>query len=252
MAALKDQAIVLRRLDYSETSQVLHFLTRLHGPQRLIAKGIKRSTKRQFAAGIDLLEKGLVVFIRKSQGNPPLGTLTEWRQTDPFLGLRRDLGRLHAAQYAAEVTAAMTVDNDPHPELFDALALSLAALAEDAHPLGQLAGYQCALLSSAGLWPKLTGCVICDRPAPEGRAGYFSAHQGGLICRGCAETAAEKKLVTAATLTSLRGRTWSDKTARGVFDLLNYVISHIIGRPPTTARFVQAESGPTGPVESKS
>ncbi len=37
MASVKDVAIVLRRLDYSETSQVLAMLTREHGQQRLIA-----------------------------------------------------------------------------------------------------------------------------------------------------------------------------------------------------------------------
>ena len=54
MTAIKDEAIVLRRLDYSETSQVLAFFTRDHGPRRLIAKGVKRSTKKKFATGIDL------------------------------------------------------------------------------------------------------------------------------------------------------------------------------------------------------
>ena len=68
MAAVKDQAIVLRRLDYSETSQVLVFLTREHGLQRLIAKGIKRSTKKKYATGIDLLERGRLVFLISARG----------------------------------------------------------------------------------------------------------------------------------------------------------------------------------------
>ena len=55
MPLVKDEAIVLRRLDSSESSQVLVFFTREHGPQRLIAKGIKRGTKQRFATGIDLL-----------------------------------------------------------------------------------------------------------------------------------------------------------------------------------------------------
>ena len=98
MPAIKDEAITLRRLDYSETSQVLVFLTREHGCRRLIAKGIKRGTRQRFATGIDLLERGQIMFISKSQSDASLGTLTEWRQLDAYMGLRGDLRRLYSGQ----------------------------------------------------------------------------------------------------------------------------------------------------------
>ena len=47
-----DQAIVLGRLDYSETSQVHVLFAREHGKVRAIAKGIKRGTKKRFAAAV--------------------------------------------------------------------------------------------------------------------------------------------------------------------------------------------------------
>jgi len=238
MASLKDQAIALRRLDYSETSQVLLFLTRDHGTQRLIAKGIRRGTKKGFATGIDLLERGQVVFIRKLGGEGRLGTLIEWRQTSAYLGLRENLQRLYTAEYAVEVTAAMVEDGDPHPELFNALAECLEALSSSDHPAVLLVEYQCALLTSVGLWPDLSRCVACDRPAPPGRGAYFSAHQGGLICRDCEGGLPEKRKVTAATLTALRQREWTNETVRLAFELLNYTISHVIGRAPLLAKFV--------------
>lgn len=238
MPAIKDEAIVLRRLDYSETSLVLAFLTREHGPRRLIAKGVKRSTKTKFATGIDLLERGQLMFVAKTRSEGALGTLTEWRQTDAYLGLRRDLQRMYSGQYAAEVTSAMTEEADPHPELFDALAELLGGLAAGGDALPLLVGYQCTLLTSAGLWPDLTRCVMCDKPAPPKRAGYFSAHQGGLICRDCEPTLAEKRKVSAAALTALRERAVSADAARNAFDLLNYTISHTIGRQPSLTGFV--------------
>ena len=239
MAAVKDQAIVLRRLDYSETSQVLVFLTRDHGRQRLIAKGIKRSTKKRFAPAIELLERGQLVFLAGSEHREGLGTLTEWRQAELHLGLRRDLQRLYAGQYAAEVTAAMIADGDPHPDLFDVMVGLLDSLAGGGDPLPLLAGYQVALLAAVGLWPDLTRCVICDKSAPPGRAAYFSAHQGGLICRDCEPKMAEKCKVPAAVLTALRESTFKTETAPGAFDLLNYTISQTIGRQPVLAKFVR-------------
>ena len=71
MPLIRDTAVVLGRLDYSETSQVIVLLTREHGKVRAIAKGIKRGTKQRFAAGIDLLEIGSVVLTSKQARTPP-------------------------------------------------------------------------------------------------------------------------------------------------------------------------------------
>lgn len=239
MASVKDEAIVLRRLDYSESSQILLFLTREHGPQRLIAKGIKRGTKTRFAVGIDLLERGWCVFLPSGRGEQSLGTLTEWRQIDLHLGLRGQLQRLYAAQYAAEVTAVMTEDADPHPELFDGLVALLGALCGHDSPLVPLAVYQIVLLQATGFWPDLTRCMMCGKIAPPGRAAYFSAREGGLICRDCEPRVVEKRKVGSATLAALRDGSVTDAIAADVFDLLDYHIAHAIGRPVTLAAFLR-------------
>lgn len=238
MPTIKDEAITLKRLDYSETSQVLVFLTRENGCRRLIAKGIKRSTKKQFAAGIDLLERGQVMFVSRSQSDTSLGTMTEWRQLDAYIGLRSDLQRLYSAQYAAEITGAMVEESDPNAGLYDALRDLLGSLTCGIAPLLLLVQYQCALLRSAGVWPDLGRCVMCDKPAPPGRAGYFAVHQGGLVCRDCEPGVVEKRKVLGTTLDALREARLTPESAQDAFDLLNYVISHIIGRQPTLARYI--------------
>ena len=231
MAAIKDQAIVLRHLDYSETSQVLAVLTREHGQQRLIGKGVKRATKKQASVGIDLLERGELVYLPTVRGEARLGTLTEWRQTEAHLGLRQDLKCWYAGQYAADIIAAMTEEGDPHPVLFDALAALLADLCRGGDPLTSLVGYQRVLLEQAGFWPDLTRCVVCDRPAPQGRAAFFSAHQGGLVCRICQPKLKESRKVAAAVLTALRQGPCDAVSAPAALELLDYTIAHIIGRP---------------------
>lgn len=236
MAILKDQAIVLRRLDYSESSQVLLFFTREHGSQRLIAKGIKRSTKKKYGTAIDLLERGEVAWIRKSSGDAQLGTLTEWKQLEAHLGLRTELIRLHGAQYLAEITAMLTEDNDPHPPLFDALAEALLQLSSGGRPLSNVVAYQHTLLREVGLWPDFDRCVITNRPAPSGRPAYYSATQGGLVSRDRAETLHEKHLIPARVLEHIRRRNWADDVAGQIFDVFNYTISHAGGKPPVTAQ----------------
>src|SRR5215510_10576041 len=99
MPLLRDSAVVLGRLDYSETSQILVLFTREQGKVRAIAKGAKRSTKARFAPGIDLLDIGSVVISVRHERAEGLATLTEWKQTRSLSGLREKLERLSAAQY---------------------------------------------------------------------------------------------------------------------------------------------------------
>ncbi|MBI4581549.1 MAG: DNA repair protein RecO [Planctomycetes bacterium] len=239
MPPVKDQAIVLRHLDYSETSQVLACLTREHGARRFIAKGIKRGTKKgKPSAAIDVLERGEAVFLVKPQSDTELAVLTEWRQLDAHLGLRDRLHAWYAAQYAAEITSATTLEADPHPELFDALAALLAGLASGGMVLPGAVMYQCGLLMASGWWPDLTRCVLCERSAPPGRAGFYSAVQGGLVCRRCEVQVPKRRYVTSTVLSALRSGQFDDETAGGAFEVLDDTIALAVGHPLSLSRMV--------------
>ena len=240
MAPIKDQAVVLGRLDYSETSQVVTVFTRAQGAHRLLAKGVKRGTKKRFAPGIDLLERGAVVFLPSTRAEGGLGTLIEWRQEDAYLALRSRLRAWYAAQYGAQITLAMTEQADPHPELFDALVALLTGLCGPGSALGQVVQYQRALLRSAGLWPDLTRCVVCDRPAPPERSAYCSIRQGGLVCRSCRPNCPDARLLDSATLEALRNGNYDAPQMTTVLKLLDDTIVESIGRPTLLEMFTLA------------
>lgn len=242
MSLHKDEAVVLRRLDYSETSQVLAFFTRSNGQIRLIAKGIKRGTKKAFAVGIDLLEAGTVVFAR-AEGRGGLGTLTEWQQGETFLGLRLDVRCLYAGQYAAEVTAALTEEGDPHPELYDALIDLLRSLAAGGDPVAQAARFQMQLLTSIGLVPILDVCAACHQAQRDGDLEWFSAGQGGMICRDCEPSVVEKRRVAPGIASALLRGELPASLAADAFEILNYGISYAMGRPSRLAPYVAGERG---------
>src|SRR5437667_9811792 len=86
-----DRCICLRKVEYSETSQIVTLLGRQHGIMRVIAKGAHRTTKQgasKFGGGIDLLDVAQAVFTLDLEKN--LGTLTEWTLVEGNLHLRRD------------------------------------------------------------------------------------------------------------------------------------------------------------------
>ncbi|HKQ50516.1 MAG TPA: DNA repair protein RecO [Phycisphaerae bacterium] len=236
MSLFSDIAVVLRRLDYSETSQVLVLLTREHGQQRIIAKGVKRATKTRASVGIDLLEVGRLVFSRRPGKEETLATLTEWRQEETFPHLRTDLVRNYAAQYAAEVTSHLMEVHDPHPELFDGLRKFFRAL-KDGPAIGLLARYLWFMLTQIGLRPELSRCMGCGRSVEKDATVYFSSHQGGAICRDCEPAIVEKRRMSVALARAL-GVIGSPhplddtKLAREAFDLLDYHLTELLARPP--------------------
>lgn len=264
MALIRDEAVVLARLDYSETSQVLVLFTRQHGKVRAIAKGIRRGTKARFAVGTDLLDVGTVVVSSRQERSANLATVTEWKQTRSLSGLRETLARLRGAEYAIEITTHLTEDWDPHFELFDSLLSTLTGLSEASEPLPLVVAYQLSLLDAVGSHPRFDTCVLCGR-----RDGltHLSAYEGGMICRHCEAGQVEKWAVSPGTLEKVSrlatrsppkpqplARSPSEPQALAAepgglrvsssafsastdsaFGLLNYYIAHLMGREPLLA-----------------
>ena len=231
MATIRDSAVVLRRLDYSETSQIIVFFTREHGKIRAIGKGLKRSTKTRFAVGLDLLDMGTLVASSRQERGGTLATVIEWKQTRSLSGLRDQLSRINGAQYAGEITGSLTEDWDPHPDLFEALVAVLAELATASAPLAAVVRYQSTLLRSVGSWPRFDSCVLCGRRTD---LTHFSSFEGGMVCRHCEPGQIEKREVARPTLRELQ-RGGLSESITGPFDLLNYHIAHLMGREPLLA-----------------
>ncbi|MEL7239849.1 MAG: DNA repair protein RecO, partial [Planctomycetota bacterium] len=130
MPLARDQAVCLRTLGYSETSQIVTLLTREHGRVRLMAKGARRTTKAgkgKFDGGLDLLDVGHALFNHLPEKE--LSLLTEWKLEAGHLALRKDLRAIYLGLYCAEVVDRLIEEHDPHPRLYDQLVRLLERLA---------------------------------------------------------------------------------------------------------------------------
>lgn len=230
MPPIKDHAVILRRLDFSENSQVLVLFARQAGKVRAIAKGVKRSTKTRFAPAMDLLDIGSVVLSARPADRERLAIITEWKPVLPLTGLRDDLARLYAAQYAAALTSELTEDWDPHVDLYDALVESLTSLSLGEPVIVQTVRYQRTLLDEIGSLPDFERCVGCNRPSKHVNDVYFTSFEGGLLCRDCEPSRSEKFLIPRIA------RRWllcDADTLQGAFEafaVLDYHLSHVMGR----------------------
>jgi len=246
--SLRQRAICIRAGDYSETSQVLRFLTRGSGIVTVLAKGSKRP-KSKSGGALDLLSEGQLVFSLPPSG--AMGALFEFTETVSHLVLRGDSERLNTALYMIELTGLLLGEGDPHPEAFDLLHNALGRMGDAEAPIpAVLAYFQWRILQHAGLLGQLSSCGECGKPITHPRstgAVYFSSARGGLLCGACQALVDQKFRVEQSTLDGLaglqtaRGRpgvTLSDDQAAGVNRLLSYHACYQSGKPLKMARHV--------------
>ncbi len=226
MSTINDQAVVVRLTEFSETSQIVTAISAQNGQVRLIAKGIRKGTRKRFAAGVDLLELGDLSYT-PPRGDAALAILTGWVQRENHAGLRRTLPRLYGGLYLAEIVVSLTEELDPHAGLFAALTDALAKLCGDEEVRRVVCGFQRALRVAVGYAPRMSHCVDCGRPPPAGTKSYFSSRAGGLVCRACEMHHTEKRSLPPG----IWGNPRTPQVASAWMALLDYHMAQIAGRP---------------------
>jgi len=111
--------IVLRTRPLTETSLIVHWLTRDFGRITTVAKGARRP-KSPFRGKLDLFYLCEFTFARSRRSD--LHTLCEVSLRETHSALRRELGWLEQASYAAELLEQTTETETPLPEFFALLS----------------------------------------------------------------------------------------------------------------------------------
>ncbi|MFH1613622.1 MAG: DNA repair protein RecO [Planctomycetota bacterium] len=239
---IKDSAICIRTLDYSETSQIVTLFTRSHGKIDAIAKGSKRP-KSPFDGPIESISCGHVVF---TETRSRLATLTEFDRQPLFTEVRKNLFILNCALFAAELLNGLTHENDPNPPLFDDITTFICTLqrAEDhTEATALLIVFQLTLLERIGSAPVLNACVNCRNTAVEKWSRtFFSSSVNGLLCGDCEPHFTDKIRLSQKAAKCLKNlRSIPDATADTVGEIEKLLIRHFtefLQYPPRMAKHV--------------
>jgi DNA repair protein RecO (recombination protein O) len=244
VATEKATALVLRTVDYSETSRIATLWTREVGKVRVLAKGGRR-LRSSFESALDLLTLASIVFIRKPSGS--LDLLLEARVLERFPRLRTDLKALYAAYYVAELLGDWTHDYDPHPHLFDEAVDALRTFGSGEVATGlRLLRFETVLLQELGYAPSVEACASCRQPLPVAESLSFSAAAGGMVCGHCSRERRGLVNVSRSAWQALKalqdpGDLWKQtgqaeqKELRGLFNLY---VSYLLGRRPRTLAYL--------------
>jgi DNA repair protein RecO (recombination protein O) len=233
MATEKTQAIVLRLVEFSESSFVATLFTEDFGKVGALAKGARRP-KGPFEGALDLLALVRIVLIRKSSDS--LDLMTEARLQRRFRSSERELARLYAGYYVAELLSELTEPGDPHRELFRSADATLAALDQDAPVLETTLKFELAALHEAGHLPSLDQCVVCGSEVKGEKRVHFGLTSGGVLCDDCRPGRRGVVSVTSGVIAALRGASDGSKSVtvepaiRGELRaMMNNYFAHLLG-----------------------
>lgn len=148
----RSTGIVLRTRLLTESSLIVHWLTRDFGRLATVAKGARRA-KSPFQGKLDLFYVADLSFqpSRRSE----LHALREVSVRDYHRALRVDLQCLAQASYFAQLLELVTEANTPLPGLFELLTDALTALSQAPPQPITVHAFEMKLLVELGLNPTL-------------------------------------------------------------------------------------------------
>jgi DNA repair protein RecO (recombination protein O) len=180
---LTDEAVVLRKTDYGETSKIVALYTERGGKISGIVKG-GRGDGGKRGRVLDPLNLVQVTYYDKESRE--VQTVSSADLLEGRRRLREDaLGTMYGFA-ALELTLGSTSERDPNPRLFRGLKRILQLFDERREPPSTtMARYFAFLLGEVGFDLPTERCAVCDKPLGAGaEVGYRSTR--GFACGECA------------------------------------------------------------------
>jgi len=145
--------LILRTRPLTETSLIVHWLTPNFGRLATVAKGARRP-KSPFRGKLDLFYQADFSFARSQRSE--LHNLREVALRDTRAALRKDLGYVEQASYAAALIEQSTELDSPLPGIFDIMRGFLDALPRQPPQPQAIFALEMKLLAELGLEPDLS------------------------------------------------------------------------------------------------
>ena len=181
MSQEKTEALVLRGVDFSESSRIITLLTPDRGRLACIGKGVRR--KQSSLSGVlDAFNRIEILYYWKE--GRQVHTLAEASLIDSFPDVKSDLERVSYAGFPMELACRAAHENEPSQDLYEAVIRGLNGLGRWQGAARVHACWQALqLLDSAGFAPALEECALCASPSLPAAPGF--SWQGGAVCTRC-------------------------------------------------------------------
>lgn len=143
-----ERGIIIRLTKLTDTSLIVHWITRKFGLLKTVAKGARRP-KNPFAGRLDLFLEADFEWTRSRTSD--LHYLREISVVDYRLAIRSDYQKAVLASYFGQVLEFVLEPEHDDPEIFDLLQRGLGYLAEQVADLRAMKHYERELARILGL-----------------------------------------------------------------------------------------------------
>ena len=179
----KATGINLKAMPMNESDRLVTVLTKEYGLMRAIAPGSRKHKSRLGGRSGLFVVNELLMVKGKS-----IDKMVQAETQKSYPGLSKDLAKLTASQYLAEIALSQALSDQPQEELYYLLLEHLKRLEAASKPdiLPCLAQATFHMLALAGVAPEVFRCAISRAPMdadlsnPEWRVG-FSVASGGVV-----------------------------------------------------------------------
>ncbi|MDE2997200.1 MAG: DNA repair protein RecO [Bacteroidota bacterium] len=246
---VKTEAIVLRAIDYSETSRIVNLFTRDLGKVGVMAKGA-RSSKSRFGSTLESMARiDVVLHVRPGRD---LQILSEATHVAHHAGMRAELERVQTGFRLVELVSALLPEGEPNAGVYALLAASLTALDHAPGRIGNIwPFFQLRLATLLGFGPSISRDKVMALTEDHGvldlRSGSIDATVGdGWIPARAARTTLRAFAVLArAELADVLRMELQPEEEAAVGRLVRaYVQHHVEEAYPTRAARVFAQLEP--------
>jgi len=154
MAIEKSDAMLLRKMDFRETSFIVTFFTRDFGKVGGILKGARGSRARSGINPLFFCLEQIVFYEKKKSG---LCIISQCETQRIFLNILKDWDRASIAYYILELVDRLTEPGGGAEEIFDVLLNSMIALDGEKDPGVVARFFEVKFLTALGFWPGSDG-----------------------------------------------------------------------------------------------
>ena len=177
MQLLQQPAYVLHARPYRETSLLLECLTLDHGRLGVVARGVRRERAKLQRSQLEPFQPLALDLLLRGE----LATLQAAENTGAPRRLLGDAGL--AGLYLNELVVRLTGRQDPHPELFQAYAVTLERMAAGDALAWTLRRFERDLLEAIGYGLQLDYEGESGEPLDPQRHYRYQVEQGAAPCR---------------------------------------------------------------------
>lgn len=179
---IKTEAIVLRKLDYGDSSRVVHFFTDVFGKLSAIIKGA-RSSRSKYGLVLDSINHVQLILYKKETRE--IQFVKEADLLNHYPVIKENLERIQLASAIIELLYNLTVENEVHRKLFEGTVKALNLINDETkEPKLTFAKYFLFFIREIGYAITFDSCSICGKKIQTGERTGFN-YDSGIVCQEC-------------------------------------------------------------------